>query len=114
MSRVKRGVMHVKHRKNILKAAKGYRLGRSNKIKAAKVAIIKAGKYAYRDRKNRKRVNRALWNVKINAALRPLGFSYSKFIFQLKKNKIELDRKILADLAENNPAIFAEVVAAVK
>jgi len=110
MPRVKRGTMHAKHRKNILKAAKGYRLGRSNKIKLAKVAVIKAGKYAYRDRKNRKRVNRRLWSVKLNAGLRPLGTTYSKFINLLKIAKIELDRKVMSDLAENNPVIFEKFV----
>jgi len=114
MPRVKRGKIHLKKRKKILKAAKGYKWGRKNKIKLAKVAIIKAGAYAYRDRRNKKREARRLWQVKINAGARENGTTYSKFINALKKNKIELDRKVLADLAEHEPKIFAKIVEAVK
>ena len=114
MPRVKRGKGHLKRRKNILKASKGYRHGRKNLIKLAKVAILKAGKYAYRDRKNKKRTSRSLSQIKINAAVRIYGLSYSQFMGKLKKNKIELDRKILSDLAENNNAVFAKLVEQVK
>ncbi len=114
MSRVKRGKLHLKKRKKILKQAKGYRGGRKKKIKLAKTAILKAGVYAYRDRRTKKRQARALWQIKINAACRENGLTYSKFISALKKNKIELDRKILADLAENHPKIFFEIIKMVR
>jgi large subunit ribosomal protein L20 len=110
MPRVKRGVAHVKHRKNILKQTKGYKWGRKNLIKLAKTAINKAGVFAYRDRKNKKRTMRGLWQIRISAAVKMLGLSYSKFIGFLKKNKIELDRKILSDLAQNHPPIFEKIV----
>lgn len=84
--------------------------GRKNKIKLAKTAAIKAGKYAYRDRKKKKSEFRALWQVRINAAIRPAGLSYSKFIALLKAKNIELDRKILATLAADHPAVFKAVV----
>lgn len=106
MPRVKRGIIHNKRRRKILRAAKGYRQGRRKLIKAAKVAILKAGKNAYRDRRAKKRLARRLWQIKINAALRAMGTSYSKFIGQCKKQNIELDRKILAELAEKRPNIF--------
>ncbi|MDD4994931.1 MAG: 50S ribosomal protein L20 [Patescibacteria group bacterium] len=114
MPRVKRGTTHLKRRHKILAQAKGYRWGRKNRIKLAKTAITKAGAHAYRDRKNKKRLNRGLWHIKINAAVRPLGLSYSRFMNALKKKKIELDRKVLADLAENEPKIFEAIVKAVK
>lgn len=114
MPRVKRGKTHVKKRKKILKAAKGYKWGRKKQIKLAKVAVTKAGAYSYRDRRNKKRDVRRLWQVKINAGARTNGMSYSKFMAALKKNKIDLDRKILADLAENNPKVFTKLVESVK
>ncbi|KKR08135.1 MAG: 50S ribosomal protein L20 [Parcubacteria group bacterium GW2011_GWC2_39_14] len=114
MPRVKRGMGHVKRRRNLLKDAKGYRHGRKKLVKRAKIAVLKAGKYAYRDRKAKKRVTRRLWQVKLNAALRPLELTYSKFIDLLKKSKIELDRKVLADMAEHNPEIFAKLIAKIK
>lgn len=114
MSRVKRGKTHIKKRRKLLEQAKGYNWGRKNLIKQAKTAVNKAGAYAYRDRRNKKRTARGLWNIKINAGLRELGTTYSKFINALKINKIELDRKILADLAENEPAVFKKIVDAVK
>ena len=114
MPRVKRGKSHLKHRKKILKATKGYRHGRKNLIKLAKVAILKAGNYAYNDRKKKKSNFRMLWQIKINAAVRPFGLSYSKFIDKMTKSKIAIDRKILADLAENNPAVFAKIVEKIK
>ena len=114
MPRVKRGPSHVKKRRKILKAAKGYRHGRKKLIKLAKVAILKAGAYAYRDRKVKKRSMRRLWQIKLNAAVRVFDLSYSKFIALLKKNKVELDRKVLADLAENNTEVFAKIVEKIK
>src|SRR6056297_3709943 len=110
MSRVKRGTTHNKKRRRILKSAKGYRLGRKNRIKAAKEANLKAGAYAYRDRRNKKRTNRRLWQLKINAACRQNGTKYSEFIGKLKKENIEVDRKILANLAENHAKIFTKIV----
>ena len=114
MPRVKRGTSHIKKRRKILKAVKGYRHGRKKLIKLARVAILKAGVYAYRDRRNKKRVTRRLWQIKINAAVRLFDLSYSKFIALLKTNKVELDRKILADMAENNPEVFAKIVEKLK
>jgi len=114
MPRVKRGTSHVKGRKNLLQKTKGYKWGRKKKIKLAKTAVKKAGVYAYRDRKNNKRNFRQLWQRQLSAAVREHGLSYSKFIHALKTKKIELDRKILADLAQNNPKIFAKIVEQVK
>ena len=110
MARVKRGVMHVKRRKNILKSAKGYMWGRKNRIKLAKTAVVKAGVYAYRDRQKRKSEFRSLWQTRINAAVRPYGISYSRFMDLLKKNRIELDRKILSTLASEHPKVFRAIV----
>jgi len=114
MPRVKRGKAHLKKRKKLLKQTKGYRGGRRSKIKLAKTAVRKAGVYAYRDRRTKKREARALWQIKINAGCRVNDFIYSKFIDSLNKNKIELDRKILADLAENYPQTFSEIVKTVR
>ena len=114
MSRVKRGKVRTRKRKAILKRTKGYKWGRKKKIKLAKPAIKKAGVYAYRDRKNKKRAKRRLWQIKLNAAVRQHGLTYSKFINALKKKNIELDRKILADIAEKNPKVFAKIVELVK
>jgi len=114
MSRIKRGKSHLKHRKNILKLTKGYKWGRKNKIKLAKTAIWKAGSYAYRDRRNKKRSFRALWQIQINAACREHGLSYSKFINALKKKNIELDRKILSTLANQHPIVFQKIVESIK
>lgn len=112
--RVKRGIMHLKRRKNLLRQTKGYLWGRKSKIKLAKVAVLKAGVHAYRDRRRKKREFRRLWNIQINAAVRGHGLNYSKFIYGLKKTKIGLDRKILANLANNHPEVFKEIVKAVK
>jgi large subunit ribosomal protein L20 len=112
--RVKRGVSHLKRRKNLLKQTKGFRWGRKSKIKLARVAVLKAGVHAYRGRKEKKREFRKLWNIKINAAARQHGLSYSKFMFALKKAKIGLDRKSLAHLAEFDPKAFEEIVKTVK
>ncbi len=108
--RVKRGTSHVKRRNRLLKQTKGYRWGRKSKIKLAKVAVLKAGAHAYRDRRKKKRDFRSLWTLRINAAARENGLTYSALIAKLKAAKIELDRKSLADLAQNDPAAFAEVV----
>lgn len=90
------------------------RHGRSTKERQAKEALLHAGNYSFAHRKDKKSHNRRLWNIKINAGSRELGVSYSKLIGMLKKNKIELDRKILSDLAENNPKTFAKVLASLK
>ena len=110
MVRVKRGTTAHKRRKNILKHAKGFKWGRKSKYKAAKEALAHAWSYAYRDRRTKKRNFRRLWQIQINAACREQGISYSKFIAGLKKNKIELDRKILSELAKKNPEVFKKIV----
>ena len=114
MPRVKRGVSHLKHRKKILALAKGYRWGRKKKLKLAKVAITKAGVYAFRDRRAKKRVMRGLWLIKLSAALKERGTSYSRFMGNIKKSQILIDRKVLAELAEFHPAIFDAIVKEVK
>jgi len=114
MTRVKKGVHALKRRRSILKQTKGMRHGRSTKERQAKEALLHAGNYSFAHRKDKKGHNRTLWNIKINAGGRELGMTYSKLIGALKKNKIELDRKILADLAENNPKVFASVLASLK
>ena len=114
MPRVKRGKTHVAKRKRLFKKTKGYRWGRKNTIKAAKTAINKAGVHAYTGRKVKKRVNRALWQIKINAACRANDLTYSKFINLLKKNKIDIDRKALADMAVKSPKAFVTLVNEVK
>lgn len=114
MARVKRSKIAMKHRRNVLKRAKGYRFGRSKKEIEAKVALRKAGAHAFAHRKDKKNDMRKLWNIKMNAALRELGTTYSKFINAMKKKDIRLDRKIMADLAENHPTVFNKVVEASK
>ena len=114
MPRVKRGKISLKHRRNVLKKAKGYIFGRRTKERAAKQAIIRAGQHAYAHRRTKKRNFRRLWNIKIGAAVSAVDLAYSKFIDLLKKQKIGLDRKILADLAENNPDSFKRIVEKVK
>jgi large subunit ribosomal protein L20 len=114
MPRVKRGTTHVARRKRLLKQTKGYRWGRKNTVRAAKTAINKAGQHAFRDRKVKKRVNRGLWQIKINAAVRKHDLSYSRFIKLLKEAKIEIDRKVLAELAAKHPAVFDAIIAEVK
>jgi len=109
MARVKRGVTaHAKHKK-VLEQAKGFYGRRKNTIRAAKAAVDKAGQYAYRDRKVRKRNFRSLWIQRINAAARLEGFTYSRFIFGLEKAGIEIDRKVLADIAGNDPTGFKSI-----
>ena len=114
MVRVKRGKAARKRRRRLLKYAKGFRWGRKAKYRAAKEALYHAWEYAYRDRRVKKRDFRKLWQIQINAACRQFGISYSKFIAGLKKNKIELDRKILSQLAQNHPQIFAKIIEKVK
>ena len=110
MARVKRGVVaHARHKK-VLEQAKGFHGRRKNTIRAAKAAVDKAGQYAYRDRKVRKRSFRALWIQRINAAARLEGFTYSRFIFGLAEAGIEMDRKVLADIAGSDPAMSASTL----
>ena len=109
MTRVKKGVNALKSRRNVLKQVKGYRFGRSTKEKQATEAIFHAGTYAFAHRRDKKGDMRRLWNVRINAGLRPLGHSYSRFIGALKKKNIELDRKILSQLAQENPNTFKRI-----
>lgn len=106
--------MHVKRRKNLLKKTKGMKWGRKSKIKLAKTAAVKAGAYAYRDRRVKKRDFRSLWLVKINAATRAHDMSYSVFMNKLKKAGLVLDRKVLADIAANHPAVFDKIISALK
>jgi large subunit ribosomal protein L20 len=110
MARVKRGVQARKSHKKVLKAAKGYYGARSRVYRVAFQAVTKAGQYAYRDRRQKKRVFRQLWIARINAAARQNGVSYSKFMNGLKKASIEIDRKILADIAVHDQATFAALV----
>jgi large subunit ribosomal protein L20 len=114
MPRVKRGTIAHKKREKTLKLTKGFRWGRKSKERAAKEALLHALSRSFRGRKEKKRNFRKLWSVKINAAVRAEGLTYSRFIDALKKKKIILDRKILADLAEHEPAVFKKIVAAVK
>ncbi|GAA5174486.1 50S ribosomal protein L20 [Modicisalibacter zincidurans] len=110
MTRVKRGVVARRRHKKIMKQAKGYYGARSRVFRVAKQAVIKAGQYAYRDRRQRKRQFRALWISRINAAARQNGLSYSRFIAGLKQAGIEIDRKVLADLAVHEKATFTVIV----
>ena len=114
MPRVKRGVTaHARHKK-VIDAAKGYRGRRKNVFRVAKQAVMKAGQYAYRDRRVRKREFRALWIARINAAARENGMSYSTFMNGLKKAAIEVDRKVLADLAVFDKAAFTQLATQAK
>ncbi len=114
MTRVKRGVAASKRRKNLLKDAKGYRWKRKSLYAAAKQAVIKAGSYAYRDRRQKKRAMRALWITRLNIAAREFGIKYSQLIKILAEKKIGLDRKVLSQLAVENPAIFQKFMEEVK
>ena len=109
MPRVKRGVTARARHKKVLKQAKGYYGARSRVYRVAKQAVIKAGQYAYRDRRQRKRQFRALWIARINAAAREFGLSYSRFISGLNKASVTIDRKVLADLAVRDKDAFAEL-----
>ena len=110
MPRVKRGVAHVKHRKKILAKTKGMMWGRKSKIKLAKTAAVKAGAYARAGRRMKKGRNRALMNIRVNAGARELGTTYSKLICDLKSRKIELDRKVLSEIAAKHPKVFEKIV----
>jgi large subunit ribosomal protein L20 len=114
MSRVKRGTVVKKRHKRVLKLAKGYRGAKSKLFRTAKEAVNRSLVYEYRDRKTRKRMFRRLWIVRINAALKPHGLSYSKFINGMKKAGISLNRKILADMAVSDPQAFAKITETAK
>ena len=114
MPRVKRGVTARARHKKVLAKSKGFRGRRGNVYRVAKEAVMKAGQYAYRDRRNKKRDIRALWIQRINAAVRELGMSYSAFMAGMKKAKIEIDRKVLADLAVLDKPAFAKIAGQIK
>ncbi|MBM3377804.1 MAG: ribosomal protein [Pseudomonadota bacterium] len=114
MPRVKRGVTARARHKKILALAKGFRGRRNNVFRVAKQAVMRAGQYAYRDRRNRKRVFRALWITRINAACRANDLTYSRFMAGIKKAQIDIDRKVLADLAVHDKAAFAAILAKAK
>ncbi|HLC95576.1 MAG TPA: 50S ribosomal protein L20 [Patescibacteria group bacterium] len=110
MTRIKRGVMTKKRHKNVLKATKGYKWGRKNLFRKAREAVIKAGKYAHRDRRAKKRSFRSLWITRLNTALRLHGITYRAFIALTKKKNIALDRKVLSELAVDQPEIFKMLI----
>jgi len=112
--RIKRGKITHRKRERLLKYTKGFHWGRKSKYRLAKEALLHAWTYTYRDRKRKKREFRRLWQIQINAACRQHSLSYSKFICGLKQKKIELDRKILAKLAQNQPEIFEKIIEEVK
>ena len=114
MPRVKRGTSHVKKRRKLHQATKGFKWGRKNLIKVAKTARTKAGAHAYADRRKKKSVNRALWQIKIGSFVHEHGLSYSKFIHALKTENIDLDRKVLADLAVNNKTVLVRIIERLK
>ncbi len=114
MSRVKGGIVTRQRRKKVLKLAKGYFGDKSKKFRVANQAVMKSGNYAYRDRKAKKRDFRKLWITRINAAARMNGMSYSTFISGLKKNGVEVNRKVLADIAVHDASAFADLVAIAK
>ena len=110
MPRVKRGIIAIKRRRKILKYTKGFKWGRRSKERAAKEALLHAWSHAYRDRRVKKRTARGLWQIQLNAAVRQYGLNYSRFTHGLKKSRIELDRKVLSELARNHPEIFKEII----
>ena len=110
MPRVKRGKIALKRREKILKYTKGYKWSRKSKERAAKEALLHAWTHAYRDRRVKKRTARALWQIQLDAAVRQEGLNYSKFMHGLKKAKIELDRKVLSQIARQHPKIFKEII----
>ena len=115
MSRVKRGTISLKRRRRVLKAAKGFRWGGSKKEREAKVRLRHSGVHAFQDRRKKKRIFRGLWHVQINAASREHGgLSYSKFIHALKKKNIDINRKMLAEMAQNHPDAFKQILEQVK
>lgn len=114
MTRIKRGVAAHKRRKNVLKRAKGFDNRRSTNFASARQALLKADKYAYRDRRNKKRDFRALWLIRANAALRENGTTWSKFAGMMKKNNIIINRKMLSELAVKYPEVFDKMIATIK
>lgn len=110
MTRVKRGTIHHKKRKHLIEYTKGFHWGRKSKLAAAKQGVYKAWSYAFRDRKTKKRNNRALWSIHINALSRQNGMTYSRLMGSLKKNNIAIDRKILSELSVSNPDVFKKIV----
>ena len=114
MTRIKRGTMTKKRHKNVLQDAKGYRWGRKNLFRKAKEALIKAGKYAYRDRRAKKRDFRRLWITRLNTALRLHQMTYREFIALEKSKNVALDRKVLSQLAVENPDVFAKFIESVR
>jgi large subunit ribosomal protein L20 len=110
VARIKRSVHAKKKRREILAAAKGYTGSRRKRVRLAKEQLLHSGMYAYRDRRDRKAQFRRLWIARINAAVRPHGLSYSRFVHGLQRAGVEVDRKILADLAVHDPAAFAQLV----
>lgn len=114
MPRVKRGKISLRSREKTLKYTKGFKWGRKSKERAAKEALLHAWTHAYRDRRVKKRTARALWQIQLNAAVRQYGLNYSKFINGLKKANIELDRKVLSQIARQHPEVFKEIVEKVK
>jgi large subunit ribosomal protein L20 len=110
MARIKRSVHAKKKRREILAAAKGYTGSRRKRVRLAKEQLLHSGMYAYRDRRDRKAQFRRLWITRINAAVRPHGLSYSRFVHGLQRAGVEVDRKVLADLAVHDPAAFAQLV----
>src|SRR3989344_5015180 len=114
MTRIKGGKLHNKRRRGILKHTKGFRWGRKSKIKLAKTAKMKAGQYAFDSRRTKKRINRGLWNVRINAAVRKSDMSYSELMGLLKKKGVSLDRKVLSEIAQKFPALFNKIVEVVR
>lgn len=114
MPRVKRGMIHAKKRRSLMKRVKGFGNGRKNLIKAAKTADTHAGMHAYRDRRVKKRLARNLWQIRINAAVRTFGLSYSVFTGKLKAKEIGLNRKMLSQIAAEKPEVFAQIVNTIK
>jgi large subunit ribosomal protein L20 len=110
MPRVKRGKVATQKRERLLRRVKGFKWGRKSKERLAKEALLHAGKHAFRERKKKKREFRKLWQIKINAAAREHDLTYSQFMHKLRTANIALDRKVLADLAENKPAVFSKIV----
>lgn len=114
MPRVKRGILKTKKRRKILRLAKGYTWGRKSKKKLAKDALLHAGVHAYQGRKQKKRDNRRLWQVRVNAAVRKHGLKYGEFVHLLRKRNIELNRKVLSEIAAEHPLVFGKIVAVAK
>lgn len=110
MPRVKRGTIHVKHREAVLRRAKGFRWGRKNVWKRAKIAVVRAGMFSYEGRKNKKRDFRRLWNIRVGAVARAHGLSYSALIDKLHKAHVGLNRKVLSELAVQEPATLTKII----